>query len=240
MSQRITDVDELLGRETMMAVHLLGTGLTSIRKYNFTSKGSFYSGMFSVTIGLERILKLILLLNYKINNNCYPDDDFLRRKGHKIKALIKDCKEINDNLIDTKLKNSQETFDDLLVRKIVNFLTQFSTDTRYYNLNVVTGESTNLNEPLAHWDNEICLIILNRHPPSKKKIEEYKNSAMALEPYSIVHHTHENGSHIGDVNSLFHQSSFIEEKQGYSVYYIYKIVSFAIELLVELDFKMNP
>ncbi len=241
MNHRITDVYELLRREASMSAQLLGTGLTSIRKYNFASKGLFYSGMFSICIGIERILKLIVLLDYRLKNNSYPENAFLRNKSHKIKDLIKDCKAINDDLCgSSKLTNSLNTFEDILVRKIVNFLTQFAMDSRYYNLDVVTGVTKNSNEPLAHWDSEICSIILKRHPPSKRKVEEYKNIADTIGDISLVHHIHENGTRISNTNNLFQQSSYIEEKQGYSVYYIYKIVDFSVQLLQEIDSKLVP
>lgn len=65
----ITNQLELLGREAELASKTLGTGLTELRKYSFGGFGYFYSGMFSLVIGLERVAKLTLLSNYYISNN---------------------------------------------------------------------------------------------------------------------------------------------------------------------------
>jgi hypothetical protein len=72
MDEKITNINELLNREAALSAQLLGNGLTSIRKYDFSSKGIFYSGMFSISIGLERILKIILVLDYQIKNSKFP------------------------------------------------------------------------------------------------------------------------------------------------------------------------
>lgn len=236
MNGKITDIDELLSREAALSVQQLCSGLTAIRKYDFSSKGVFYSGMFSITIGLERVLKLILLLDYKINNGCYPDNNYLKDKGHKIKKLIRDAVSIHNTLND---ESGDNILSDLLIRKIVNFLTEFSMSTRYYNLDVVTGSNPRGNEPLAHWDNEICSIILKRYLISKKKKQEYKVLANSLRDISSVYHTHENGSHIDDVDCFFEHSSYIDEKQGYSVFYLFKIIDFSVNLLKSLDHKMT-
>jgi len=60
----LTDVQELLGREAELAATTVGVGLTELRKYDFATIGRFYSGIFSYTIGIERICKLVLLLDY--------------------------------------------------------------------------------------------------------------------------------------------------------------------------------
>lgn len=239
--RNITDIDELLSREAAMSSQLLGSGLTSIRKYDFTSKGVFYRGMFSVSIGIERILKLILLLDYKITNDRYPDNDFLKKKGHKIKRLISDCREINDKLnTNSSLVESEVVFNDELIIKIVDYLTEFSISSRYYNLDVISGNEKNTNEPLAKWTNDICKIIIERHPPSTKKLKEFREYADAYNDMSIVMHTHEDGSQIGDLHNFVKNSALIEEKQGFSAYYLFKIIDFLVSLLMELDFKLNP
>jgi len=238
--KNITNIDELLIREAAMSSQLIGSGLTSIRKYDFTSKGTFYTGMFSVSIGIERILKLILLLDHKITNDSYPDNNFLKQKGHKIKRLVSDCRAINDKLCNSSsLVKSEVFFNDILIGKIVDYLTEFSISSRYYNLDVITGNPKNTNEPLAKWTNDICKIIVDRHPPSKKKLAEFNEYADTYNDRSIVMHTHEDGSHIGDLHNFVNQSALIEGKQGYSVYYLYKIVDFSVKLLTELDFNLN-
>lgn len=237
----ITNVDELLRREAALSSQLIGNGLTAIRKYDFTTTGVFYSGMFSVCIGIERILKLILLLDYKISNGKYPENNYLKNKGHKIDRLISDCKIINDKLCNySSLQKSEIFFGDSLITTIVAYLTEFSISSRYYNLDVITGNTKTNNEPLAQWTNDICKVIIDRHPPSKKKLAEFKEYADAHSDESIVMHTHEDGSHIGDLHNFVNHSALIEEKQSYSVYYIYQIVNFSLQLLTELDYMLNP
>ena len=240
MDEKITNINELLNREAALSAQLLGSGLTSIRKYDFSSKGIFYSGIFSISIGLERILKIILILDYQINNCNFPENDFLKKKGHKIFRLINDCKLINDSLpVESELNKSNHIFEDELIKTIVQYLTDFSMSSRYYNLDVITGNTRRTNEPLADWDNKICKIIINRHPLSKKKLEQYENLANSIRGISAVNHIHENGSKIRDIDAFCNSAAYIDVKQGYSVYYLYKIIVFFVRLLTELDFKLN-
>lgn len=237
MNQHITNINELLSREAALSAQQLGIGLTSIRKYNFTSKGVFYSGMFSLTIGLERILKIILLLDYHISNGSYPNDNkFLRRKGHNIQDLIKEC-----NLIKNKFSVEKHEYpSSQITKEIITFLSDFATTSRYYNLDVIIGDKKTINEPLARWDSDICSLILKKHPPSKKKIDKYKNLADMICDISFVDHTLDDGMRVNDAHTFFEQSAFVEDKQAYSVLYLYKIVQYSLHTLKELDYKMNP
>lgn len=48
--------------EGALASDALGHGLTALRSHDFADKGRFFSGMFPLTIGLERVLKRAPLL----------------------------------------------------------------------------------------------------------------------------------------------------------------------------------
>ncbi len=233
MHQNLTDINELLNREAALASQQLGSGLSTIRKYDFSSKGVFYSGMFSICIGVERILKLIALLDYRCKNDHYPENRFLKDKGHKINDLVTYCRAIVTDI-------EQKVFDDSLSDQILNFLTDFAVSSRYYNLDAITGKFQANNEPMARWDNEICSEIINRHPPSPKKLAKYAWVGNKINNISVVSHTLENGVNISNAKSLFESAAFIENKQSYSVYYLYKIISWSVALLKSLDFQLTP
>lgn len=49
-------------------------------------KGDYYSAFFQLSIGVERIIKIAYILNFKLENNMrLPTDKELRRLGHKLK-----------------------------------------------------------------------------------------------------------------------------------------------------------
>ncbi|MBO9632302.1 MAG: hypothetical protein J7578_04240, partial [Chitinophagaceae bacterium] len=73
----------LLSKEAALSSMNLGVGLTFIRKYDFAKLGFIYQSFFSLSIGLERIMKLILLYEYIYNHNSYPNFGYLKSKGHR-------------------------------------------------------------------------------------------------------------------------------------------------------------
>src|SRR5664279_585163 len=136
--------------ESILAGTNIGIGLTAIRRYNFTDKGQFFAGMFGFTIGLERLLKLIVILDYAQTHGAFPANAYLKDNfGHRLNDLFAAARRINElrgSPIDTASIN------DPLSATIVNVLSTFAKATRYYNLDVITGGARVTDqEPLQQW-----------------------------------------------------------------------------------------
>jgi hypothetical protein len=197
--------------------------------------------MFSVTIGFERLLKLILLLDHNIKFSEFPDNQYLKSKGHKIDKLIEACSVIaREYEEDIDNFDFEDVFDDELCASIITFMTDFAVGARYYNLDTLTGREHESNEPLARWDTEICSVILERHPLSAKKSSAFKKIAREIEDVSLVLNTSEDGSDVNSIHDYMDMSASVDHKQGYSVFYIYRIVNFFLKVLIALDFKQSP
>jgi hypothetical protein len=83
-----SDAELALLREASMASMSIGVGLTHIRRYDFTQPGYFYSGLFSMTTGIERLLKLILIYDHRLNHHgSFPSNRHL--KGQFVKFCVK-------------------------------------------------------------------------------------------------------------------------------------------------------
>lgn len=227
----IKDTEELLGREAELSAQLLGNGLSSIRKYSFAEIGYFYTGIFSVTIGLERLLKLIILFDYKQRNLNYPNDTYLRERGHELGDLVKEAILINST---NNYGVDESVFEDSLSQVIIVFLKDFAKQSRYYNLNAASGKFQVGNEPLARWDQDVCIELMRRH----FKLTEKKKAmfvAQQLMVPAIITHTHEDGSSINDQDSYILSCIQINDKQRYSMLYIYRIIRFAVKLFREIE-----
>ncbi|WP_240432742.1 hypothetical protein [Vibrio halioticoli] len=123
-------------------------GLNSIRSANIgeNHRGLFYSGLFDLATGFERLMKIVLILDHQQKNNLTnPTDTELRSFGHNIKNLFERCSVLPlENGIQQKLSlNDKQT-------KIVSTLTEFAKGSRYYNLNVLTSHSKN-DDPICLW-----------------------------------------------------------------------------------------
>ena len=79
-----------IGRETALVRHLIGSGVTALGRANYADKkGEYYTAFFGLSVGLERLAKLILVADYVISNSGQmPEERVVRRFGHKLVELM--------------------------------------------------------------------------------------------------------------------------------------------------------
>lgn len=59
--------EQLLANEAALTASLLGNGLNALRKAGIFNKGLYYQAFFSLSIGIERLLKMIIITRYRSN-----------------------------------------------------------------------------------------------------------------------------------------------------------------------------
>lgn len=229
----ISDQIELLGRETELASKTVGDGLTLLRKYSFGGFGYFYSGIFSLTIGLERIAKLILLIDYyKSNNNIFPPDNrFLKNLSHDLFKLFTEVRKVNSSF-GTPVEEA--IFQDQITNNILNILSDFARYHRYYNLDVLQGRSYSVNEPLARWEKEVNKEILLRHFRMTPKLHRLHEACLAMQP-ATVNFIREDGCVINNLYDYADHIVRIECKQTNSFLYSYRLVRFIASVFRQID-----
>jgi hypothetical protein len=224
-------------REASMASMALGIGLTQIRRYDFTQPGFFYSGLYSITTGIERLLKIILIYDYRIRNDGkFPDNSQLKGFSHNLFDMWCRAVEINEKYgFQSDDASIFET--DNLYEKIIRLLSDFAFQTRYYNLDYLTGKQQSNGEPLERWDKEICAMILDRHyKPQKRDIAVIKKLAEMMENYVLIRQVAEDSTAIENLADFMLLGRTVLIKQKYSMYYLYVIVRFLSKLCTELEF----
>ncbi len=78
----------LLQQEGHLISSCLTNGLTELRAANVHNKGAFYSALFNLSVGIERLLKAIVIIEHMLNNNLsVPNKRQLKRYGHNIVEL---------------------------------------------------------------------------------------------------------------------------------------------------------
>lgn len=222
-----------------MASMSLGLGYTNLRKYNFGETGYFYSSMSLITIGLERLMKLIVIYDHRINYGKFPSNNELKSEyGHKLHNLFSKSIDINSN---RKYRNDCDALkEDSIYASIITFLSDFAEKARYYNLDCLTGKKQNNLEPLKRWEKQINSIILQRHyKPRKSKKHQIEAIASLIENTSAVSFHSESGENITSAKALFLEGDKIAIKQKYSMYYIYVISRFLSVLLCKLEAEGN-
>ncbi|MFV8371806.1 hypothetical protein [Flavobacterium sp. LB2P74] len=228
MTQLKKETTNLLAKEAALSAMNLGVGLTFLRKYNFAQLGFIYQSFFSLSIGIERLIKLILLYEYILLNNSYPPPNFLKSKGHSIIKLFDELKPLIEKY------KCQEYFDrlktDSIYPIILNNLSDFATANRYFNLNKLSG-STITQDPVGRWNNEINSLIIERHfDLNSSKNQRVMEIAKKFSSSTIVKHTNENDNEIKDYKNLVFASLQVEVKQKYSMFYTFCIIKALCEL----------
>ena len=136
----------LLQQEGHLTMSTLLGGLDAIRSANIDDnhRGLFYSGLFGLATGFERLMKIVFILEHKINFKFNsPTDKQLKNYGHNLKDLYDSCSTLS-SAYGTKfsIDGKQE--------KILSVLSVFAKGSRYYNLDELTLSNKN-KDPIEQW-----------------------------------------------------------------------------------------
>lgn len=139
--------------ETQTAIKYIRLGLANIQK--ISAKNDFYHSVFLyLSSGIERLLKVMLCLNYQEREGSLPSfrDLLQNNNGHDLVFLKRELGEIIDNNRDLVC---QEDYDiiitDRLVLQIFEVLSEFGKRGRYFNLDAVLGKAQQFNVQ-NEWD----------------------------------------------------------------------------------------
>ena len=156
---------KLLQKEAFLANSCILSGFDFLIKGRFESGyvGAYFAAFFHLTIGIERLLKLVYVSNYMMENNMnFPQNKDIKEFGHGIDVLLKECDGIGEKYGIRKEKL------DSIDESIISFLTSFADAKkgRYFNF---LGKYQEENNPLWGWQN-ICFNILKNDIAKKNKI----------------------------------------------------------------------
>ena len=226
-------------REGSLSSMALGTGLTHMRQYDFTRIGYFYNGLAAYVSGLERLLTIIHIYDYRLNNDgTFPDNIYIRKHSHNLPSLLSSASTIR--MVGKYNPDDSFLTTDPLDDTIVQILSGFGQQGRYYNLDYLTGKIQNGDEPLARWDKDVCQEITSRHyHENPRKTEIMNELAGIMSQYSAVLHTREDGSDIMTTREFYEHGARVETKQRYGVFYLYKLSGFPVRMLNELEWRGN-
>lgn len=230
MKDFLTHTDRLLVNEAGLASTCIGQGLTILRKANFVNKWNYYQAFFLLTIGIERLLKIIVITKYRVdNNNNFPKDAYLKKLGHNIKNLICIVEKYRLN------EDDSELITDEIQINIIDFFTDFAKVSRYYNIDALTGSGIQ-NDPLLEWKKIQKKIKIRESlisEPLPKGFIDFVNSFAVFIQYD------EEGNLITGAEDFYHDSSILDKLQGYTIFHIWKIIQILVDNLRFLEYRHN-
>lgn len=121
----------LLMREAELSSSNIGNGLNVIRGCHFNEAGQFYAGLFSYGIGLERLMKLIIMYSHFELYGRHPTSKEFKSYGHKLNEMMSEVKSISLRL---HIDGLSKTLEDDIISEIVEQVSAFAEKSRYYNL----------------------------------------------------------------------------------------------------------
>lgn len=215
VNQNLDSTTIAIIRELGIASNLIGLGLSRLRKASFVDHSDFGSSFFNLSIGIERLCKIILIRQFqRKNNGHFPDNEYIKSFSHSISTLIE---EISSDYQLRYINN------DFLLNKIIKFLTTFAKSTRYYNLDTITGQKLRDKDPYLSWY-EIQCEIINRIKGKKLLDSNHKLAISNLEDITYVRHIGMNSESIDTLEKLYTKLEQSNKVQSYAVYYFYQII----------------
>lgn len=158
--------------EGTLAAELVSVGVTILRKASTPRSGLFELALFNLSIGFERMCKLIVLLDHYFANGSFPNNDVLKKKyGHDLDKLFPAVRHIaTERNIKTDYTDEPSSE---IHREIIATLSEFSKTTRYYNLDCLTGgKAAHLQSGRAAWINRVGKLIVAKHYAARKQIND--------------------------------------------------------------------
>lgn len=151
--------------EASLASSSIRGGLTSLNNCTITDKGTFYTSFFQLSVGLERFFKIIYILQYMIEHDLRkPNFKEIKSLGHDIQSLHNAAIHVGEKYID------EDSFilNDIQV-DIINMLSDFGEQSRYYVLNTITNSKKTTRDPLELWNNIIESAYFEFIPSNKRE-----------------------------------------------------------------------
>lgn len=147
----------LLQQEGFLIETFLAQGLTALRTSGAHGKGALYRASFQLSIGIERLMKMIAVINHMAENSGNPPH------GKDIRAYGHDFDKLSEVMKPISAKVGGDPFvtvlSDPLNRRIFDLIGEYGRgDVRYFNLQALaTGKD--VFDPFARWHNLFDTII---------------------------------------------------------------------------------
>jgi hypothetical protein len=226
-------------REAALIRTCLDTGLTALARANHADTGLYAQAFFSVHAGLERLLKLIYVIDSALTHGgTLPTDEDLRRRfGHDLVPLFAMAADVRDRLEADGHAFRWGLVDAEVAGRIIGVLAEFGKASRYYNLDYLVGSKRTSRDPVAAWATEVGAYLIKDYP-SRRAAADAGLADFAHEVLgdrSSVVRDSETGDAIADVRSEVLHGRRGEWVQEAATFHAATIVRYLAEILRALN-----
>lgn len=229
-----------LHREASLVSQIIGSGATALGRASYGSGfGEYYTAFFGLSIGIERLAKLILVADFAMDNaGALPGQTVVRKYGHKLKALIDDVDQIAKK---RAIVVPYRAPTDPICTAVINCLDAFSDASkgRYANFEAIGNPNFNAaDEPVNKWWSEVVEPILSRHYRGRKAEAGVKHRAAVIDAMigeiSVVRFTDETGKTMSDVSTASERTGQTIWAQKYGRLYALSVVRWLSQVFTDL------
>jgi hypothetical protein len=239
-----SEVLEAFTNEALFTKELLGYGATQIRRANYATQGLYFQSFNNLSVGLERIGKICLILDYFVETKgTFPTNDYLQNtiRHDLIKLYEKSQKIIKERSLEL---SSGSTFNNPIHLNIMKVLSDFAAGDRYSNINLLVGHKQQ-SDPIASWYKKVDAPIFKNDISQRRKIQ-IRSDAKAVEremgSFSVVLHISEDGSIIDSLEDASYRTGVFEAVAPKRQLYVLQIIRYWVEFLLcleELSMQIN-
>ena len=236
----INPICQALRRECYLVRGLLSSGITALGNATVGNKEKYYLAFFNLSIGIERLSKLVLIVNSKIRQNQFLSEKEIRKYNHNISNLLETVFEIA-KYHDLKLLYSYKKC--IICDAIVSCLHCFADANkgRYANIQALDKQDASIEfEPIRRWSEEVDKLILDYHwhktPKSKKLNSIATKIANQINDLSVFMWVNESGDKM-NLEESFLRINSDKVLFKYRRYYTLLIIRSVSEIFNELSQK---
>lgn len=221
----------LLQQEAILANTSILSGLEYMAKADFVDKykGAYYASFFALTLGFERIMKLLIACDYMLENNYNKiKEGELKAYGHDLGKLYALCVNAGQRYGFNFINECN------IDKSIITFLSAFADAKlgRYYNLSDRRLEEDQ--DPLNKWKNildEIFACDASEQIMHNVESKVFNNINPSLQIQDIAFDT-------GYVNYLYLHHK-IKKANGYAIWRIIQILNPIARILSQISYKAH-
>lgn len=228
-------------REAALVRHLIGSGVSALGRANYADRvGEYYTAFFALSIGIERLAKLIMIADYAISNNGrMPSQALLRKFGHNLSNLIDEASNLSaKHHLNLHFARPQSH----ICARVINCLDEFADARRGRYANLASLDDPEIHsefEPIRKWWREVAEAILEIHYYGKNVQKRVEIGAaqvqVMLNDVAYVYHTDECGAEVQDVFSGSVRTGQTDVVQKYGRYYTLIIVRWLADIFSEIS-----
>lgn len=232
-------------KEASFTKELLAAGVTKLYNANYAAQGLYYQAFSCLSVGLERLEKLCLILDYYIENEgALPPEKEIRGNGHRLVALFDKCREV------AKKQNIKFHFffgfNDIH-RAVLKVLDDFADSPgRYANLNLLTKsagaedrEKRAEKDCVRKWYETVDKALYETRVSEQKKMRIYRNAriiGMEMAPFTSAVFFSEDGKTFTNITEASARTGIWQAVASYRQLYVLQIARYLTEVIEGLGF----